>query len=145
DNTMHITLLRAPKKPDPIADRGQHTFSYAIYPHQGSWQEAGVIAEGFSFNVPLQWTGADATSWFRSDDAGLILDTVKRAEDSESLVLRLYEAYGGRGTARVKIGLPFEAAVSCNTLEEEGAPLVVQGDEIIVPYRPHQVISILVK
>ena len=145
NNTMHITLLRAPKKPDPIADRGQHTFSYAIYPHQGSWQEAGVVAEGFSFNVPIQWTGAAAANWFSSDDAGLVLDTVKRAEDSDALVLRLYEAHGGRGTARVKVGLPFATAVLCNTLEEEGEALEVEADEIIVPYQPHQLISILIK
>ena len=144
-NTMHITLLRAPKMPDPVADRGQHAFSYAIYPHQGTWQEAGVVAEGYSFNQPLQWTGAAAASWFGCDDPALVLDTVKRAEDSEALVLRLYEAHGGRGTARVKVGLPFQNAVLCNTLEEEGEALQVEGDEIVVPYGPHQLISIKVK
>ncbi|MBT6149074.1 MAG: hypothetical protein HOH74_26790, partial [Gemmatimonadetes bacterium] len=60
-------------------------------------------------------------------------------------VLRLYEAHGGRGTARVKVGLPFATAVLCNTLEEEGEALEVEADEIIVPYQPHQLISILIK
>jgi len=105
-DTMHITLLRAPGKPDPRADRGSHTFAYAVYPHAGGWREAGVVAEGYSFNTPLLWSGADPVSYFSVDDANLVLDTVKRAEDSEALVLRLYEAHGGRGTARVKVGLP---------------------------------------
>ena len=144
-NTMHMTLLRAPGMPDPRADRGQHRFAYAVYPHTGTWQEAGVVAQGCGFNVPLQWCCAEEVSWFSVDDPGLVLDTVKRAEDSDALVLRLYEAHGGRGTARVRVGLPFESAALCNTLEEAGEPLDVVGDEIVVPYRPHQIISLLVR
>ena len=144
-NTMHITLLRAPGMPDPKADRGQHTFVYAVFPHQGSWQDAGVVAEGYRFNVPLLWTGAEPASFFGVDDANLVLDTVKRAEDSDALVLRLYEAHGGRGTARVRVGLPMASVAQCNTLEEVGEALQIEGEEILVPYRPHQLISIMVK
>ena len=144
DNTMHITLLRAPGAPDPQADRGQHRFSYAVYPHQGSWQEAGVVAQGYSFNAPLQWCGSESASWFGVDDPGLVLDTVKQAEDSDALLLRLYEAHGGRGTAHVRIGVPFEGAVRCNTLEQPGEQMEMNGNGIIVPYQPHQIISMLV-
>ena len=144
-NTMHITLLRSPGSPDPKADRGQHRFAYAVYPHRGSWQEGGVVAAGYSFNVPLLWAGAPPASYFRVDDDGLVLDTIKRAEDSDALVLRLYEAHGGRGTTRVRVGLPMTRAALCNTLEEKGEALQVVGDEIVVAYEPHQLISILVE
>lgn len=41
------------------------------------------------------------TSYFRIYGApNVILDTVKKAEDSDDFILRLYEAYGGHATAR---------------------------------------------
>jgi alpha-mannosidase len=74
-----------------------------------------------------------------------VLDTIKRAEDSDALVLRLYEAHGGRGTARVRLGLPFASARLANALEDEAEPLEVEGDTIVVPYRPHQIVTVLAR
>jgi alpha-mannosidase len=60
-------------------------------------------------------------------------------------VLRLYEAHGGRGVARVRLALPFTEARLANALEDEGAALTVEGDEIVVPYRPHQIVTMVVR
>ena len=77
-------------------------------PHAGGWREAGVVAEAARFETPLRWApGAAAPrSWLSVDDPNLVLDTVKRAEDSDALVLRLYEAHGARGRARLRVGWP---------------------------------------
>ena len=74
-----------------------------------------------------------------------MLDTVKRAEDSDALVVRLYEAHGARGTARLRVGWPVAEAVSCNLLEDPGEPLETAGDEIVLGYRPHEIVSVLVR
>jgi alpha-mannosidase len=79
------------------------------------------------------------------DDANVVLDTIKRAEDADDLVLRLYEAHGGRGVARLRLGAPFESARLANALEEHGEPLDVEDGEIVVPYRPHEVITVIVR
>ena len=79
---------------------------------------------------------------FRSS---LVLDTVKRAEDSEELALRLYEAHGARGTARLRLGVPFASARLANGLEENGAPLEVGAGEIELPYRPHELLTVKVR
>ncbi|MEW6749426.1 MAG: glycoside hydrolase family 38 C-terminal domain-containing protein [Candidatus Latescibacterota bacterium] len=146
-STMHITLLRSSKSPDPQADMGTHEFAYAVYPHAGCWQDAGVVAQGWAFNAPLLWTeaGGEAVSYFALDDLNLVLDTVKRAEDSEALLLRLYEAHGARGTATLTVGLPFHSARQCNILEEEGEALPVQDGRVRIPYRPHQIIGLLLQ
>ena len=93
--------------------------------------------------------GADGAAQPRSfasvDDPNLGLDTIKRAEDSDAVVLRLYEPHGARGTARVRLGFPFSSARVCNLLEDEGEPLPVSDDAIEVAYRPHQIISVLVR
>ena len=97
---LRVSLLRAPKSPDPEADMGEHQFAYALVPHAGGWREAGVLREAVLFNAPLRWTDAPAQEdSFASVDGALVLDTIKRAEASEAIVLRLYEPHGGRGVA----------------------------------------------
>lgn len=86
-------------------------FKYAVYPHEGHFLQSDVVAEGFKFNVPLlsrvvstaQATAlSDPISHFRLEGApNVVLDTVKRAEDSDDVILRLYEAYGGHANARL--------------------------------------------
>ena len=73
-----------------------------------------------------------------------MLDTVKLAEDSDALVLRLYEAHGGRGRARVRLGLPFTAARRSNLLEDDLGPVEVDGDAVVVDVRPWQIVTLLV-
>lgn len=122
---------------------GRHEFAYALLPHAAGWREAGVLAEAMRFNAPLRWThGAGAS--FASVDGGLVLDTVKRGERSESLVLRLYEPHGGRGTARVRLAAPVAKARLANALEEPLGDVEVDDGALVLPFRPHQVLTVLV-
>jgi alpha-mannosidase len=143
---MRITLLRAPKEPDPDADMGRHSFAYAVMPHAGGWREAGVAAEARRFNSPLVWaqTGLSLPSFASVDDPNLVLDTIKQAEDSKAVLIRLVEMHGGRGTARLRLGFPFTQARSCNLLEDPGPALPAVAGSVELAYRPHQVVSLLV-
>ena len=141
-NELRISLLRAPKSPDPEADMGKHEFAYALLPHAGGWREGGVVAEGVRFNAPLRRSSAEIPSFVSSSDPNLVVDGVKRAEDSDALVLRLYEAHGGRGTARVRVAVTPERARLANGLEEDGEELAVEAGGIVVPYRPHEVLTV---
>jgi len=141
-NELRVSLLRAPKSPDPDADIGHHEFAYALYPHAGDHREGGVLAEAMRFNAPLRLTRGVGASFASVDDPNLVLDTIKRGERSDALVLRLYEANGGRGTARVRIAC--ERAQFANALEEASGEAVIEDGSVVVPYAPHQVITLLV-
>ena len=125
---------------------GEHRFAYALIPHAGGWQDGGVVAAARAFNAPLRWgAGGGDGPWLAVEGApGLVLDTVKLAEDSDALVLRLYEAHGGRGRARVRLGLPFSSARRSNLLEDDLGPAEVDGDAVIVDFRPWQIVTLLV-
>src|SRR5204863_5693976 len=110
----------------------------------GGWREGGVIAEAARFNVPLRRASAPPESFATVDDPNLVLDTIKRAEDSDAFVLRLYEAHGARGTARVRLAQPFAAVRRANALEDDRDPLEVDGAAIVIPYRPHELITVKV-
>jgi alpha-mannosidase len=146
-NVLRLSLLRAPTSPDPQADQGEHRFSYALLPHEGGWRDAGVVAEAHAFNAPLLWVPGRTPprSLASVDTPHLVLDTVKRAEDGDALVLRLYETHGGRGTAHVRLGMPFGTARFANLLEDPGEPArIIDDDTITVPYLPYQILTLLV-
>ena len=110
DNVIRLTLLRSPKWPDPMADMGKHQFSYALYPHQGDWRKANTVQKGYEFNNPLIAFFVDphsgelppSYSFFKASPSNIILVTVKKAEDREGLILRLYEAEGTPTQAQVE-------------------------------------------
>jgi alpha-mannosidase len=140
-DTLRISLLRAPRSPDPEADKGPHAFTYALLPHAGSWQDAGVVDEAIALNSPIRF-GALAPGSLASVSGGLVLDTVKRAEDSGALVLRLYDPHGARGVSRIRV--PRMSACRANLLEEPGEPLETDGDDFLVPFRPWEIITLTV-
>jgi alpha-mannosidase len=55
-NVMRLSLLRAPTQPDADCDMGTHRFSWAIYPHVGTFTESDVAQVAYAFNSPLRCT-----------------------------------------------------------------------------------------
>jgi alpha-mannosidase len=126
-NVMRLSLLRAAKSPDPLADMGRHRFRYAVLPHAGGHADAAATRRGYEFNVPLRGRVLQASdgdrlpvrSFFQVDAPGIVLDTVKKAEADGALVLRLYEAHGGQTRARLTTTLPVASAVETDLLERD--------------------------
>jgi len=143
-NTMRMSLLRAPKVPDPTCDVGRHAFAFALMPHIGGWREAGVVGEATTFNAPLRAISGPmpGQSFASVDDPNIVIDTIKRAEDSEATIIRLYECHGARGTARLKVQPHFSRASYCNILEDDLGELPIRAGQFEIPYTPHKVISI---
>uniref|UniRef100_A0A8B9J1X2 Mannosidase alpha class 2C member 1 n=1 Tax=Amazona collaria TaxID=241587 RepID=A0A8B9J1X2_9PSIT len=83
-NILSLSLLRAPKSPDATADMGHHQFTYAVMPHLGSFQDAGVIQHAYSLNFPLHTVPARSApcppwSAFSVSSPAVVLETVKQA------------------------------------------------------------------
>jgi alpha-mannosidase len=53
-NVMRLSLLRGPTMPDPDCDMGKHEFSFAIYPHVGTYIESDVTPVAYAFNAPMR-------------------------------------------------------------------------------------------
>ncbi|NEQ54612.1 MAG: alpha-mannosidase [Leptolyngbya sp. SIO3F4] len=105
---LRLTLLKAPLWPDPGCDRGHHHFTYAIYPHPGTWQTARTPHHALALNIPLlphltqpynfvssRSELATSRSFLSLDSDNLILSALKpRETNTEELVARYYDAYG---------------------------------------------------
>jgi alpha-mannosidase len=133
---MGISLLRSPTYPDPLADEGVQTFTYALYPHRGTWFEGGVLAEAEDLNRPLLARSVQAEAertWSAVELRGarLGLGALKVCEDSEDLLLRLYEPQGATERAAVELPDGWQLDAEVDLLEEPvGAP-----DTHFAPFR----------
>uniref|UniRef100_UPI00398E4B12 alpha-mannosidase 2C1 isoform X2 n=1 Tax=Pristiophorus japonicus TaxID=55135 RepID=UPI00398E4B12 len=152
-NIMTLSLLRAPKAPDATADMGHHQFTYALMPHTGSFQEAGVIQSAYNINYPLHIVPAEpsvsaSSSWsaFSIQSPAVILETIKQAEDRKNaLVIRLYESHGSTVVTWLHTSLPVKQAIWCDLLEQPMAtkPLPVTDFQIELSFTPFQIRTLL--
>ncbi len=154
-NTMRLTLLRAPKEPDRMADMGRHVFAYSVMPHPGGHADAGTVRKGYEFNVPLRHTVVTARkgtlpasySFLQVDSPAVVLDTVKKAEADDSIILRLYEAHGGRARARLVTPLPVRSVAECDTLERKtvGRPVRPRNGTVELTFAPFEIKTLKLK
>ncbi len=144
-SVMRLSLLRGPNSPDPEADRGRHAFRFACYPHEGDLAQAEVVRRAFEFNNPWQVVGGTLAekSWLSVDSPHLVIDTVKKAEDSDAFIVRLYEAHGTRGRATLRTALPVRQAERVNLLEEDAQPLSLTDGQVKLDFRPFELITLL--
>lgn len=121
-NEVGISLLRSPVYPDPLADEGLQTFTYALFPHSGDWYEGGVMAAAEDLNRPLlnrRMRVGESTEWRPIGISGVDLGiaALKPAEDGGGLVLRCYEPRGARGVASVELLAGWELTGELDLLE----------------------------
>ncbi|MCI1787383.1 MAG: glycosyl hydrolase-related protein [Actinomyces sp.] len=138
------SLLRAPKYPDPDADQGRHRFRTRIVVGEGL---EDVIAAGYEVNCPprpVKAAGPVEPLVRPENELGCaVLDTVKLAQDrSGDVILRVYEALGGRARIRLHIGEEIARAALTDLLEREERALDVEGDSVVLGLRPFQVATV---
>jgi alpha-mannosidase len=146
-SVMRLTLLRAPTHPDPTADRGAHQFTYALMPHPGDFRQAGVIAAAEDLNAPLRIVRGSVRAGVRRslievDTPQVIVETIKRAEDSDATVVRLYEAWGGTTKARLRTTLPASRATLCDLLERELEVIPIHDGFIDLHLGPFKILTL---
>jgi alpha-mannosidase len=146
-SVMRLSLLRSPTHPDPRADRGRHRFTYALLPHPGDFREAGVIAAAEDLNAPLSIVrgnlpAGDRRSLVEVDKQQIVVEAIKRGEDSNATILRLYEAWGGRCRARLRTTLPASRAFLCDLLEREREEVALRDGAIDLELAPFKILTL---
>jgi len=154
DGQMRLTLLKSGMEPNPKADRGEHEFTYSLYPHGEDWRTGGTVQMAYRLNVPLYAaiSGAnkggalpEALSMVRVDCGNVILDTVKKAEDSDAIVIRLYECYNRRSKVELTFFKDLAEVNECNLMEKPLANVPVEGNHFSFGIRPYEIKTFLLK
>ncbi|CAL9320534.1 hypothetical protein SUDANB135_06150 [Streptomyces sp. SudanB135_2055] len=147
--TVRVSLLRAPRFPDPETDQGVHRFRHALVPGAGI---GDAVREGWRINLPeRRVTGAGEVAPLVSVDRdAVVITAVKLADDgSGDVVVRFHEAHGGRARATLTAGFPVAGVAVTDLLERplagEGAAAEADGDRIAVRLRPFQLMTLRLK
>ncbi|NJD58327.1 MAG: alpha-mannosidase [Anaerolineales bacterium] len=141
-NIMNLTLLKSALAPDPLADKGHQTFTYALYSWNGSFGESEVVKEAYELNNPIsQLPGAAGeVSCFKLDVSNVILETVKLAEDgSGDLILRLYECKRNHTRCSLVTTLPVQDATQTDMLERFQSTCDITQGKIELEFHPFEI------
>lgn len=144
EGTISLNLLRSPTWPDPNADTCVHSFSYALYPHNGDVCEAEVAKHAYLFNNPLILCDGNVVlpSIASTDNRDVVVETVKKAETGEGLVVRMYENAGQETTCKVNLGVAYESVSETNLLEQGGEAIETAKP---IYFKPFEIKTFLVK
>ncbi len=148
NNTMRITLMRAPILPDATADKGISTFRYGAYVHESRWNDADTVKEAFMENIPLKavyCSKANGTesefSYITLSDSRVMIDAVKQAQDGNGIIIRVYETSAHSG--EVTLTLPCNAfkITECNMMETDENAVDFDKNAFTFTIKPFEVKS----
>ncbi|MEM1288572.1 MAG: glycoside hydrolase family 38 C-terminal domain-containing protein [Pseudomonadota bacterium] len=149
-NVMRLSLIKSATMPDPVADQGHHTMKYALLPHEGDWRRE-VPRAAYDLNNPLivrpVTNSQGRTTWRHiamPHKSNLIIETIKRAEDGNGLIMRLFENHRERGPVTVQFGFDVAAVFQCNLLEDVKGAVPVKHNHIELDVKPYQIITLRV-
>ncbi|MES9523371.1 alpha-mannosidase [Streptomyces capoamus] len=143
--TVRVSLLRAPRFPDPETDQGVHRFRHALLPGASI---GDAVKEGWRVNLPeRRLTGArEVAPLVTVDNDAVVVTAVKLADDGTGdVVVRFHEAHGGRARATLTAGFRVAGVTVTDLLErpwDEGAPPVPDGDRVTVRLRPFELVTL---
>ncbi|WP_309275301.1 alpha-mannosidase [Paenibacillus sp.] len=149
NHVIRLSLIKSAVYPDGNADQGLHEFTYSLYPHSGSWYEAGTHQAACELNAPLMVAHVEVgvglpekLGMLNIDARNVMIDTVKKAEDNKTLIVRLYEFGGIRTKAAVTVD-PYlgqiHSAEETDLMEEHPSALPFVGQEIEVTLAPYEI------
>ncbi|VGO19514.1 alpha-mannosidase [Pontiella sulfatireligans] len=166
--TLALTLLRAIRNrictesrvssefPEALGSQMLQTvdYEYAIYPHAGNWDEGKVYAEADKLNskpavtqISMNRGGELPTvaSHYAIDNESLVLSSVKKAEDREGMVLRLFNPTDEIQEGKVSIGLPVSRAWKLNLIEKRGEELSIEDGSVSLSLEKGKIATIEVE
>ena len=149
DGVMRLTLLRGPMTPDSQADLGRHTLTYSLFPHLGDWADGGTPRAAAELNQPLLAMEAEPHGGAESPNGlvsvsrdNVVVDTIKKAEDRDELVVRLYENANRRGPLTLFFDRPLASAAILDLLENVEQRLEPQGKGVSLEIKPYEIITL---
>lgn len=147
DSVMRLTLLKSATSPSPVADYGEHYMTYSIMPHSGDFRIGGTIEQAYSLNNPTHAVAVSGgvnilgneMSYVSVDKPNVVIESVKKAEDSSNLIVRVYECHNKRSDVVMNLAGNITACCECNLLEEADIPIEFSGKQIEFSIKPFEI------
>ncbi len=147
DGVMRLSLLKSPIWPNPDADREHHEFVYSLYPHGGSWREGNTMQMSYRLNCAMFAMNESAhggtlpehMGYVKTDRSNVIIDTVKKAEDGQEIIVRLYESHNRRTSATLSFFGTIGCAAETDLNEKEITVIETKDNRLTFEIYPHEI------
>lgn len=153
ESTMRLTLLRSAHFAHPLdpakmtdnrlSDQGEHQFTYALLPHKGDWRKGETVRHARELNTPLlvfpERVARRIPPLVSSTHASIVIDTIKKAEDSDEIILRIYEAHGEQRDTTLVFGFPVLKAFECDLMEAVLNNLKASKSKLRIKFKPFEI------
>ncbi|MEN8255150.1 MAG: glycoside hydrolase family 38 C-terminal domain-containing protein [Verrucomicrobiota bacterium] len=159
------SLLRASKLRIPVDNRlwmeypgddssqalGEHVIRYALMPHAGTWDEAGVMKQALARATPLRSAQIGrqegvlppARSMLAIEGSdNLVLSALKKAEDRDSIIARFYNPSNKAIECTLKTGFGFKEVHLLRIDETREESLASDGVAVKITADPHKIVTI---
>lgn len=156
-STLRMTLIYTPALryvngfwDQKSHDWGENTIKYGIVCHSGSYENTDTLAR--LFNQPVQAfkvsesdhdRSLDQFMTIESDQVGLL--TVKKPEDSDGILIRLYEKHGRKVSSHMTFYSEILEAYEVDGLEERIGKAVYNDNQLTIDVQSNGIKSYIVK
>ena len=146
--SLAMSLLRSPRFPDPVADRGEQTLHWSIWINAGEAFSAGLEAQAHRLTDPVYTVQGEAhiSACLTHDLNGVVIEAIKHAQDgSGDIVVRLWESSGDRVSGELRMtknsGVWSDATTvyNSNVLEDQLEAITHLNGSMMLTMRPFEI------
>ncbi len=149
DNVMRLTLLKSATHPDPVQDQGEQNFTYSLLPHSGDFIDGNTVKHAYELNQPLRAIKGMLKSevkkqLFKFNDANILVDAIKKAEDEDMIIIRFHEYSGSRQNISIDSDYEITGWMETNLMEKPIENLRNENS-INVVVNPYEIKTLMIK
>ena len=138
---MALTLHKSGAHPTPEGDCGCHIFTYALRPHNEGFSAPAVIYPAYELNIPVRSQIGQSAEWqfAQIDSPNIILETVKKAEDGNGYILRLYECEQSGCETVLRLGFAVCGVFEVDMMERTLKEIATDGKTIPLSFHSFEI------
>lgn len=149
DNVMRLTLLKSATHPDPVQDQGEQNFTYSLLPHSGDFIDGNTVKHAYELNQPLRAIKGMLKSevkkqLFKFNDANILVDAIKKAEDEDMIIIRFHDYSGSRQNVSIDSDYEITGWMETNLMEKPIENLRNENS-INVVVNPYEIKTLMIK
>ena len=148
--TLRLTLLHTPKTDrawdtfQATMDLGQHSFTYSLMPHSGALDPSAATFVSDCLNKPKRAVAVSSHAGVAgkkvnaaySTNPALKIGALKKAEEDDSFIVRLYELSGRGASGEIVFPVEILSAEEVDGVEEPVGAAVFSGNRLKVASAP---------
>jgi alpha-mannosidase len=148
---MELNLLRSPNSPDAEADRGKHHFVYAYYPHSGTLNNSDTFQMAHNLNSEPIVQAVNKPpellrfSYFQFSNPSLKVETIKHAENSDGIIIRIYETRGANAVTDFTTRIKWKELMETDLLENDLLKVSDTKRIVSLAFKPFEIRTFRIK